>query len=290
VTILGTKILKAVKSRGMGGLLDSGIWKLLSLLRRSLYFLKGPSYGLSEAVFWPKNIDYWLRNSWTLDYLLRNSQGSECLVLDIGSGEGGLSEFVQYAEKPQPLRLILSDFDKEKVFLNKGKGFLLGKVVANAAHLPLKSRSLDFVVAVDLIEHLSPNIRHDFFKEALRVAKRGILIHSPLDSKNGEFRARAYDLLFQENHVQRFHRKEPYTEEHLRSDYPVYEDLIERFPQLVVEGDQNADIWLKYMMMYRRPLIGYFCGLFYLLKWKSKNRKGPYYSGMIYNKSDFQKE
>lgn len=284
------KILKAIKTRGIGGLLDSGIWKFLSFSRKFFYSWKGPRYRLSEAVFWPKYIDYWLRNSWTLDYLLRNSQGGECLVLDVGSGEGGLSEFVQYAEKPQPLRLILSDLDKEKVFRNKGKSFLKGKVVANAAHLPLKSRSLDFVVAMDLIEHLCPNTRHDFFKEALRVAKRGILIHSPLDSKKGEFRARAYDLLFQKNHVQRFNRKEPYTEEHLGCQYPVYEDLMERFPQLVVEGDQNADIWLKYMMMYRRPLFGYICGLAYLLKWKSKNRKAPYYSGMIFNKSDFQKE
>jgi len=274
-----------LKSRGIVSLIDSAFWRLISFFRRYLYSWTGANYKLKEAIFWPKYIDYWLRNSWALAHILEKSQNDEILVLDIGSGEGGILEILNSVRRKRgKFKLIVSDYDWKKLTRNKNRYFLGGKVVADAAFLPFKSHSFDFSLSIDLIEHLSAQDRDNFFKEIHRVSKKGFLIHCPLVRENGQFQANVYDSLFQREHLKRFRKEEPFTEQHLNIEYPTYEEIANAYPNVIIEGDQNAGIWLKYMITYRRPLIGYFCGFYYILKWKSKNRTEPYYSSFIYYK------
>ncbi len=52
-------------------------------------------------------------------------------------------------------------------------------VLADANHLPLKDRSLDCVVALDVVEHLEKQRGYELIAELERVAKRRVVVTTP---------------------------------------------------------------------------------------------------------------
>jgi SAM-dependent methyltransferase len=88
--------------------------------------------------------------------------GARASVLEIGSGPGLLAAYAR-ARRPD-LRWISSDVVETP----------WNSLVADALQLPLRERSLDAVVVVDLLHHLARPA--DFFLEASRVLREGALV------------------------------------------------------------------------------------------------------------------
>jgi len=265
----------------LGGLVDAILRRILIFLRARFYSWRGPVYGLREAVFWPKLIDYWIRNAEALAFILREAPEGEVVILDIGSGGGGLAELIGRSKDKRRIRLIVADYDPAKISAVARKPFIVGKLVADAANLPLRTGAVDFVSSIDLLEHLPPDRRSEFLREARRVARRASIHHCPMEGGEGMFHAEEGDRRFQDAHVRRFKRREAFTDEHLGRLYPSPEEVGGIVPGATIRGDQNAGIWLKYMMFYRRPVAGYLAGFAYLLRWKRRNRRPPFYSAFI---------
>jgi len=265
----------------LGGLIDAILRRILNFLRARFYSWRGPAYGLREAVFWPKLIDYWIRNAEALAFILREAPEGEVVVLDIGSGGGGLAEIIERSRDRHRIRLIVADYDKAKVAAVAPKPFMAGRLVTDAANLPLRTGAVDFVSSIDLLEHLPPDRRSEFLREARRVARKASIHHCPMDDGEGMFRAEEGDRRFQDAHVRRFQRREAFTDEPLGCAYPDPDEVRSILPGATIRGDQNAGVWLKYMMFYRRPVAGYLAGFAYLLRWRRRNGRPPFYSAFI---------
>lgn len=69
-------------------------------------------------------------------------------------------------------------------------------VQADATNMPeILDGTFDFVIALDVFEHIPPNLRENFVKELHRVSKKGVVIAAPFNSKaveNAEVRANHY--------------------------------------------------------------------------------------------------
>jgi len=70
-------------------------------------------------------------------------------------------------------------------------------IIASATHLLFKDNSFDTVVLVDVIEHLPQKDREVAVREAIRVCKSRVIIHTPLND-DYNFIARKMDLRFQD--------------------------------------------------------------------------------------------
>ncbi len=69
-------------------------------------------------------------------------------------------------------------------------------IQADATNMPeVNNRKFDFVIALDVFEHISETSRENFIKELHRVSKRGVIIAAPFDSVDvvdAEIRANEY--------------------------------------------------------------------------------------------------
>lgn len=155
-------------------------------------------------------------------------------------------------------------------------------VVADATHLPFRGKAFDVAIAIDLIEHVSPNKRETVLSEMFRVSKF-VLIHTPLVSSNGEFNARFYDYLllkFLKEKVGINNPSTKFTLEHLRNHEPAYEWLRNRFR--LIKPDWNAKIWYCIMKTQLASLgiMSRIVWFIYLLLLKYV-RKTPYWGGFL---------
>src|SRR5215210_3649115 len=89
-------------------------------------------------------------------------------ILDVGSGEGMILNFLS-----EDRVTILDQSDAEGV-----PGFVKGDATA----LPFEDEAFDFVVGVDVYEHLRAEARDRCLSELRRPARRGVLLAAPFDS------------------------------------------------------------------------------------------------------------
>jgi ubiquinone/menaquinone biosynthesis C-methylase UbiE len=195
-------------------------------------------------------------------------------ILDVGSGGEGIAEFLKYSTDFEKYDICLADIDKEKI-----KNVNLGKpLVADGKKLPLKNSSFDIVVSVDTLEHIPKKNRREFLEELKRVSNKYVLLHAIINDPEKGFVGKSTDLEFQKYYLKKFRKPEPNTCEHLKSGYPTINEVINVFPNSKIKGTQNSSAWLKYMLFSQKPLIGFFSGLLYLLKWKKMEKCSPYHA------------
>lgn len=89
-------------------------------------------------------------------------------ILDVGGGEGIILNFL-----PEDEVTILDQFDAEAV-----PGFVKGDATA----LPFENDAFDYVVSVDVYEHIAPEARDAYLSELRRTARKGVLLAAPFDS------------------------------------------------------------------------------------------------------------
>lgn len=249
---------------------------LHSYMRKSLYRkkLNSNSYGFFEAIFYPTIIDYWCRYADIIsevDRLNENVGKRRFSILECGAGGEGISEFLNSSR----YTIFLLDIEKNAFMNFKSKD--AQPIIGDAMRLPFKDHSIDILISCATTEHIPRNVRLKFFTELKRVCKSKIMLHFPLESDDGLFRGKEYDIRFQNTHKQIFGFEEPNTAQHISSSHPRLDEIKKIFPNSRIIGRKNCDVWLKYMILSRKPLVRFLTGLIYCLFWKRKDNSPPFY-------------
>lgn len=250
--------------------------RLLGPFKKRFYKEKELKYGLLDALFFARDIDVWTRYADVIREIREIHSENKRIrsILEVGSGPGAILEFL---EKPK-FALTLVDISK-KAFAETKDGANI--VVADGCMLPFKDHAFDATIAVDTLEHVPKKLRHDFLKELKRSCKKELFLHFPVQSSNGLFKGRTYDIEFQNVHKRIFRSEDSKTAEHIRRLHPTLDEVRDEFPNAKIVGRQNCDIWLKYMILSRRALVGFFTGIIYFLFWKRRDNMPPYWGCMI---------
>lgn len=114
-------------------------------------------------------------------YALKNILKSEIkdglTILDVGSYDGSIAYNLK---KLLPdLKIIVVDIDKSGLKLAKERG--LNTLYASALELPIEDNQIDFVLCLDLIEHVKEDDK--LIKEISRVLKRNgkVILTTPME-------------------------------------------------------------------------------------------------------------
>jgi hypothetical protein len=158
-------------------------------------------------------------------------------ILELGSGDLGLSLFL---DRP----VVGCDIS----FGNRDLGLLRqAKARAGGEALPFSDREFDFVLSMDMIEHVPPPDRGFLIREMLRVAQSWVIVGLPCGDLSMEYDARLYEWL-----KSRFGLEYKWLKEHLRfglSDASDIEDEMRRAIgngngwDLTIENNLNINVW-----------------------------------------------
>lgn len=170
-------------------------------------------------------------------------------VLDVGGGPGIISKFINN-------QITILDINKKELEIAKKQGMDIINTDFN--NNKLKDGSYDVVVSVSALEHITRDKRENYLKELKRIAKKRIIIFTPIGSLK-------YDkLLYKFKSI--IGRKDPWTKEHIQNGLPQISDLKKTFPNSRIKLTQNAYVWLTIMFLQTIPIINkIFSGIAYIL-------------------------
>ncbi len=138
------------------------------------------------------------------------SSVKEISILEVGSGWLGIAPYL----------------GKEVVGLDEdfeGRKFgLLKQIKGSVLKLPFKRDSFDFVVCVDVLEHLQKTKREKAIREVLRVAKREVFIAVPCGKKSF-----IQDKKLDKRYQQVFKQPFSFFKEHLEYGLPKKEEIVQ---------------------------------------------------------------
>lgn len=196
--------------------------------------------------------------SWTIDGALRYApiirvilaaQHTDPLICDVGAGSrGGITS---YADMPA-IGVDLSYAQKEIRRLAK-RYPRLRPICASATSLPLMSRTFDFVICIDTLEHLSKDERSLVFDELFRIVNDDgwVIVGAPCGPE-----ARYCDEVMNRRFRGKRGTDHPWLKEHLRYE-PILPEWFEkqvtlrakeRFGDYYMFNLGNVSIRLRYIL------------------------------------------
>ena len=263
-----------IKKYGLLTAIDSAISSILKTVLRRFYRPRVTVYGLSEALLLVKQIDVFERYAYAVNEI--NKISAENLsILDVGAGGEGISFFAGLL-KPK-CSFFLFDLQKDG-FVGSSKNPV---IIGDGCKLPFRNKAFDVVVSVDMVEHIPRQIRHNFYPELKRISSKKIIITCPLQNDDGLFQGGKYDKSFQQYTERDRKYPEFNTAQHIAAGHPTVKEINRELPNSAIQGYKNCDLWLKYMVFQRKPIIGLFSGLIYYLFWKKDDNKPPYWGAII---------
>jgi len=102
--------------------------------------------------------------------------GGACTLLDVGTGSGDIPWAVTRAAQRRHVRVRSVGLDRSPVAARIAANSGLATVVSDGGALPLASRSVDFVVASQVLHHLEPRVATRWIQELDRVSRRAVII------------------------------------------------------------------------------------------------------------------
>ncbi len=173
----------------------------------------------------PWNIDGAMRY-WMVIQQLRDVYRPDLDVLEVGSGSGGVTEFLDH-----PVTGVDTAFERtaERATPN------LTPVEASATELPFPDASFDAVLCCEMVEHLPHDDRAPAFAEMFRVLRPGgrMVVTFPADEA-----ARRLDTWLNAAYHRRHGHDHPWAVEHLREGVPRTEEIERLVRDLVGDGGE----------------------------------------------------
>jgi hypothetical protein len=203
--------------------------------------------------------------------MLREESGS---IVEVGSGADGISAYLR-----RPVIGVEIRFPGPP-------GPDLLPVGGSATHLPFADRSVDVVLIMDTIEHIPPALRAQSLAEAMRVARRRVIVGGPMGA-----RARDADEKLAAWYRKRGIDVPDWLAEHLAEQAPDLEDVVEPLRaggwSVRSKGNENLTLHLALMRMETRPLAYRVLGRIRrharrpALAFARTMSVGPYYSWLV---------
>jgi hypothetical protein len=264
---------KTIGQYGLVRLVDAGIreaWVSLGMrILRQLRRHPGKGYGWIEAVLFPR-CDYWFRYAQVIEGLKASGTGEMRRLIEVSSGRGGIAWIFRNAG----LQVCL--VDRSSDLLLDSRGGNAWRVCADACRLPFPDDSFDAAVSLDTVEHLPQPLRAPFLQELKRVAKLAVVVTCPLQSGDGEFQGREFDLQLYQEIAQRKGVQPEWLEEHIERGHPTREALCELLPGATVKGSENCPAWVRFSSLYERTFFWPFAGAFYLAFLRKRDTTPPF--------------
>jgi ubiquinone/menaquinone biosynthesis C-methylase UbiE len=115
--------------------------------------------------------------TWGVERLLEGRPPPAALrVLDVGAGLGDVLVHLQHRFEREGVRVepLALDWHRTATTVTGARG--LPSIAADALALPIADRSVDIVIASQLLHHFSPKAARDVIRELDRVARLGVVI------------------------------------------------------------------------------------------------------------------
>jgi SAM-dependent methyltransferase len=160
---------------------------------------------------------FWFFDRWHPEVALRYlpivdeiRRYKKCTVLDVGSAGLGIAPYLK--REVQGL-----DVDFKPPYCN-----LLKRKIGSILLIPYNNNSFDFVICVDMLEHISPDKRRKAISELIRVAKYKIAIAVPCGGK-AQKQDEWLDLIYEQKYGEMYH----FLNEQIEYGLPLKKDIIE---------------------------------------------------------------
>lgn len=182
-----------------------------------------PSPAVVRSRVWYGNLDAALRYA-TVSALMAGRWADGADVLEVGSGAGGITQFLDH-----PVTGLDIAFERTEL-LTTG---WLRPVTGSALAMPFEDGSFDFVLSVEMLEHLALADREPALREMIRMLKPGgrLIVAFPADAAATELDTWLND---------RFRRKtgedHAWVGEHLREGVPATDEVVALVEGLLPPG------------------------------------------------------
>lgn len=234
-------------------------------------------YGIKEIFYFPRRVDVFLRYFPVAERMaLLKKESKQLSVLDVGGASGNFERFFirNFNIKKEDFQFTILDIKD----VEQSDDFAF--IQANAYDLPFEDNYFDIVISISCLEHLSKRERKKASNELKRVTRDKLFILLPIESNNGEFLGKEYDIKYQELWKNRFGEENPSIAEHL-NEYPTMQEFQEYFQSSKMIGVKNAKVWLKYHNLKNIPVFGFFAGFIYYIFWRRLDNCSPYRNVLI---------
>jgi len=269
---------RTLNRHGIVRMMDAGLreaWISFGIcILRAFGRQPGKDYGWFEAVLFP-TCEYWLRYAQVVKGLEAAGVNELQRLVEVSSGRGGIG----WVFRRTDLQTCLVDRSLE--LLQDSRGGNAWRVCADACRLPFADDSFDAAVSLDTVEHLPKELRGTFLQELKRIAKRAVVITCPIQSADGEYQGRDFDLRLQREISERKGVQPEWLEEHIERGHPTREELSEELPGADIKGAETCSTWLRFHLLSRRVLFWLFSGVFYQVFLKKRQSLPPYRRALL---------
>lgn len=180
--------------------------------------------------------------------IIRSENMLKPSILEVGSGSLGITPYLK-----KKITGVDVSFDGPQTSM-------LNKVRASAEKLPFSDNSFDYVICVDVLEHIKPVLRKNVVDELLRVGKRKIFLAVPCGKKTKE-----EDLYTSKLFLKIMGYKDRYLEDHIKNKLPTKREILGMLNNTEVKILKNVNFLLhRYIMrtqISKRKLFNFISGV-----------------------------
>jgi ubiquinone/menaquinone biosynthesis C-methylase UbiE len=156
-------------------------------------------------------------------------------ILEVGSGTAGITRYLNF-----PITGVDINFEKSSKLVNQVK--------IKGVKLPFKDNSFDYVISVDMIEHLPHCERKKAIKEMVRVATKGLILTVPCEVKAQDQDKQLFDY-----YLKNYRKEEKMLKEHLNYGLPKTMEIQKLIKnsgkEISVKTIPNVNLWLRSFYM-----------------------------------------
>ncbi len=156
---------------------------------------------------------------------IRESGVKEPSILEVGSGAKGITPYIPYS---------VTGLD---IAFNGDIAKNLKPVVHSSTKLPFPNRSFDYVVSVDMLEHVPPAQRFDVISEMFRVAGKRIFIAVPCGKA-----AQIHDKNMDDLYFRRKGERYDFLREHVENGLPDKDELQSLISKAASQRDRSISL------------------------------------------------